>query len=432
MKHALAAVALFGTGMLAIATAGAEPAPPTYFLQVGSVLADPESGRVDHDKTIVVRNGKIVEIRDGFQSGDGAVVDLKDAFVLPGLIDSHVHILEEDGPNSKMEKVTKNSANLAIDGVHFAWLTLQAGFTTVQDLGEDNEGIFALRDGIASGVVPGPRIVAAGNVLSMPGGDGDVYGYRRDVNDVIRRPNICSGTEECSRRVREQIGRGADVIKIMATGSVLSDIPVGLDQQFTEAEMRAIVETAHAMGRRVCAHAHGTAGINAALRAGVDSIEHGTFLDADSIKLFKEHNAWLVPTMMGGAQVTSWGHDPNSYLSPVSRAKAIKVGLQSIDATHRAHQSGVNIAFGTDSSVSPHGQNAGEFLLLVKAGFTPLEAIQAATTKGARHLNLSDEIGSLVPGKQADIVAVNGDPLKDVVVLQHMRFVMKGGVIYRQ
>ncbi|MGA9797071.1 MAG: amidohydrolase family protein [Rhizomicrobium sp.] len=403
----------------------------TEYVQAGSLLANPADGQVLHNKTLVVRNGQIVEIRDGFV-GEGHVIDLRNKFVLPGLIDSHVHICAENGPDDKMNRVTKTSADLALDGAHFAWLTLEAGFTTVQDLGEDNNAIFSLRDAIARGMVPGPRIIAAGNVLSAPGGDGDVYGYRPDVMAAIRRPNICSGAEDCRRLVREQVQRGADVIKFMATGSVLSDIPVGVDQQFTEEEMKAIVETAHALGRRVAAHAHGTAGINAALRAGVDSIEHGTFLNDESIKLFKEHGTYLVPTLLAGDTVTKWANDPNTFLSPVARQKALLVGPEMLAMGHRAHEAHLKVAFGTDSSVSPHGENAREFALMVKAGFSPLEAIQAATTNGADHLQLSKEVGSLAPGKQADIVAVAGDPLNDVTILQHVVFVMKGGVIFKQ
>ncbi len=411
---------------------GPDNAPSvTEYVQAGSLLSNPADGKVLHDKTIVVRNGQIVEIHDGFV-GSGHIIDLRGKFVLPGLIDSHVHICAENGPDDKMNRVTKTSADLALDGVHFAWLTLQAGFTTVQDLGEDNQAIFSLRDAIARGMVPGPRIIAAGNVLSAPGGDGDVYGYRPDVMAAIRRPNICSGAEDCRRLVREQVQRGADVIKIMATGSVLSDIPVGVDQQFTEDEMKAIVETAHALGKRVAAHAHGTAGINAALRAGVDSIEHGTFLDEESIRLFKVHGAYLVPTLLAGDTVTRWAHDPNTFLSPTARQKALIVGPQMLAMGRRAHEAHLKVAFGTDSSVSPHGDNAREFALMVKAGFAPLEAIQAATTNGADHLQLSKQIGSLAPGKDADLIAVTGDPLGDVTILQHVVFVMKGGVVFKQ
>jgi imidazolonepropionase-like amidohydrolase len=280
--------------------------------------------------------------------------------------------------------------------------------------------------------VQGPRIVASGNVISPPGGEGDVHGYRPDVMAVLARPNLCTGADECARVVRKHIQRGADIIKIVATGAVLSDAATGLDQQFTDAEMVSIVETAHALGRKVTAHAHSAAGINAALRAGVDAIEHGTFLDAESIRLFKSKGARLVPTLMAGDTVTGWANDPHSHLGARSREKAATVGPKMIDAARRAHQGGVVIAFGTDSSVSRHGDNAREFGLLVKAGLTPLEAIQTATTVGARHLGLEKEIGSLAPGKAADLIAVAGDPLKDVTELERVRFVMKAGAPFAQ
>ena len=433
MKRLLIALAVLLAGAVCAAPASfADPSAGLTFVQAGRLLADPATGKVETDKTLVIRDGRIVEIRDGFTGeGQGKVVDLRDSFVLPGLIDSHVHICAENGPNDRINRVRQTAADLAIDGAHFAVITLNAGFTTVADLGEENDAIFALRDGIAKGEVPGPRIVAAGNVISPHGGEGDVYGYRWDVIKTIERPNLCSGADDCRRVVRQQVQRGADVIKIVATGAVLSDAAQGVDQQFTDDELKAMVETAHMLGRRITAHAHGAGGINAFLRAGGDSIEHGTFMDDESIKLFKANHAYYVPTLMAGYTVTRWANDPTSYLSPAARAKAFLVGPQMLKTARKAHDAGVLVAFGTDSSVSPHGQNAHEFVLLVQAGFTPLEAIQTATTAGADHLQLSNEIGSLAPGKQADLIAVKGDPLKDVSELERVRFVMKGGTVYR-
>jgi imidazolonepropionase-like amidohydrolase len=407
---------------------------PTLFVLAGQLLAEPATGVVERDKTLVIRDGRIVAIRSGFAVGSesGVVVDLRHSFVLPGLIDSHTHLCHENGPDDKINRVTKTAADLAIDGAYFANLTLQAGFTTVADLGDENDAIFALRDGIAAGRVPGPRVLTSGNVISPHGGEGDVYGYRSDVIKVIQRPNLCSGADDCRRVVRQQIQRGADLIKIVATGAVLSDAAQGVDQQFTNEEMRAIVETAHALGRRVTAHAHGAGGINAALRAGVDSIEHGTFLDAESVKLFRSHGAYLVPTLLAGATVSQWGSDPHTFLSPAARAKALDVGPKMLAMGQRAHAAGIKVAFGTDASVAPHGTNAREFSLLVQAGFSPIEAIRAATVAGADHLGLSSEIGSLAPGKAADLIAVSIDPLQDITALEHVQFVMKGGVVYRQ
>lgn len=402
----------------------------TSYIQAGRVLADPASGRVLTKQTIVVRDGRIAELKEGFVDGPGRVIDLRNKFVLPGLIDSHVHLCHENGPNDRMNRVTMTAADWAIQGARFAGTTLRAGFTTVANLGDENDAIFALRDGIERGDVPGPRIIAAGHVLSPHGGDGDVHGYRPDVEQTVRKQNLCSGADDCRRLVRNQIQRGADIIKIVATGSVLADVAQGVGLQFTDTELQAIVETAHGMGRGVTAHAHSTEGINAALRAGVDSIEHGTFLDAESIRLFKAKGAYLVPTLLAGATVTGWANDPDGFLSPPAKAKALDVGPKMLDAGRRAHLGGVKIAFGTDASVAKHGTNAREFSLLTQAGLTTLQAIQAATVGSADHLGLSRQIGSLSPGKAADIIAVDGDPLATISELERVRFVMKGGVVY--
>lgn len=429
-KWGLIAAAALG---LVLAAPSAAQVEPTTYIQAGRLLADPATGRVLTNHTIVVRGRRIVEIRDGFVGeGQGEVIDLRDAFVMPGLIDTHVHICHENGPDDRVRRTVQTTVDLAMDGANYARITLEAGFTTVADLGEENDAIFGLRDGIARGRVPGPRIYAAGNALSPHGGPGDPAGYRDDVGHVLRRPSLCSGADDCRRVVRETIHRGADQIKITATGSVLADLASGLGQQFTDDEMRAIVETAHALGRRVTAHAHDAQAINAFLRAGGDSIEHGTNLDPESVRLFRQHNAYLVPTLMAGEQVTIWGNDPNSFLSPAVREKALAVGPRMIESARLAHAGGVRIAFGTDSSVSPHGRNAREFSLLVQAGLSPLEAIQAATVNAADHLGHSDLIGSIAAGKAADIIAVRGDPLADVSVLEHVAFVMRDGRVFRR
>jgi len=431
MKRLLLALVL-AFGALAAASAPAQTAP-AIFIQAGRLLADPATGRVLTNHTIVVRDGRIAEIREGFVGqGEGEVIDLRNRFVLPGLIDSHVHICHENGPNDRVRRTTQTAADLAIDGARNADITLRAGFTTIADLGEENDAIFALRDGIARGAVPGPRILAAGNALGIIGGDNDPSGYRPEIGVALRRPSLCSGAEDCRRVTRETIHRGANLIKIVATGSVLADQAAGLGQQFTEDEMRAIIETAHNFGRRVTAHAHNGRAINAFLRLGGDSIEHGTNLDAESVRLFREHNAYLVPTLLAGDTVTRWANDPNGWLTPAVREKALLVGPRMIESTRLAHRGGVRIAFGTDSSVSPHGQNAREFGLLVRAGLSPLEAIQAATVNAADHLGIAAEAGTIAAGRPADIVAVAGDPLRDVAALEHVGFVMRGGLIYRR
>lgn len=233
------------------------------------------------------------------------------------------------------------------------------------------------------------------------------------------------------RAVRTQVRSGADIIKITATGGVLSNTAAGLAQQFTEAELAAIVEVAHRMGRQVTAHAHGVDGINAFLRAGGDSIEHGTFLDEESIRLFRREGTYLVPTLLAGDFVARVASSPTNFFTPAQTAKALEAGPKMLDMARRAHEAGVRIAFGTDTGVSAHGDNAQEFALLVRAGLTPLEAIQAATVVAAEHLQISDQAGLIAPGRNADIVAVEGDPLTDVTTLEDMAFVMKGGVVYR-
>ncbi|HYE45461.1 MAG TPA: amidohydrolase family protein [Caulobacter sp.] len=421
--------------LLALTGATAQaPASPLTYIQAGRLLADPASGKVETEKTLVIQDGKVLRIEDGYTSAAGAkVVDLKDSFVLPGLIDSHVHITGQNGPTGALDRFTKTKSDLALDGANYAGITLRAGFTTVADLGAPNEVIFALRGAIASGKVAGPRLIAAGDSVSVHGGHGDdANGVPEAYVPLFRGPSVCSGPDDCRRATREQVRAGADVIKITATGGVLSPTAAGLAQQFSEEEIEAIVEAAHSMGRKVTAHAHGGDGINTFLKAGGDSIEHGTYLDAESIKLFKSRGAWLVPTLLAGDFVAREAAKPNTWMVPAVKAKALEAGPKMLDMARRAHAGGVKIAFGTDSGVSPHGQNAQEFALLVKAGMSPIDAIRAATVWAAEHLGLSGLLGSLTVGKAADIVAVKGDPLADVTVLEKVSFVMKGGVIYKE
>ncbi len=403
----------------------------TKFLQVGRLLADPASGRVLRDKTLVIRGNQVVEIRDGFV-GEGNVVDLRSAFVLPGLIDSHVHLGSEQSPNSRLDRLTMSNADQAMVGARHARRTLNAGFTTVADLGGANESIFALRDAVRRGDVVGPRIIAAGSSVSVHGGHGDANGYREDILHVLSNESVCSGAEDCRRAVRTQVRAGADIIKITATGGVLSNTAAGLNQQFTQDELASIVEVAHRMGRQVTAHAHGVDGINAFLKAGGDSIEHGTYLDDESVRLFKANGAYLVPTLLAGDFVARVASGPDNFFTPAQTAKALEAGPKMLDMAARAHRGGVKIAFGTDSGVSAHGDNAQEFALLVRAGLTPLQAIQSATVGAAEHLKISAEAGRIAPGMPADLIAVAGDPLNDVTELERVRFVMKGGQVFRQ
>jgi imidazolonepropionase-like amidohydrolase len=432
MKTAIVAAMMCATAVQPLAAQGpvaqGQAAAPRTYIQAGRLLADPASGRVETNKTIVVEGGRVTEIRDGFV-GDGKVIDLRDSFVMPGFIDSHVHLTFQSGPTNQLDAVTKSATDQAFDGLVYAQRTLRAGFTTVVDLGADPLAINALRDAIAAGKVTGPRIIAAGGVAAH-GGHGDIHGYRQEILDLFRAPTLCSGADDCARAVRLAVQSGADIIKTASTGGVMSNTAAGLGQQMSDAELVAIVETAHHLGRKVAAHAHGTDGVNAALRAGVDSVEHGTYLDAESIRLFRAKGSYLVPTLLAGDTVARQA-ETAEWMPANVRAKARIVGPSMIAALRRAHEGGVKIAFGTDSAVSPHGENAREFALMAKAGLTPIEVIRSATVWGATHIGLQDEIGTLATGKAADIVAVKGDPLSDVRALEAMAFVMKGGVVTR-
>jgi imidazolonepropionase-like amidohydrolase len=355
------------------------------------------------------------------------VIDQRNRFVLPGLIDSHVHLTGELGPDQLIEEVTLTPSDAAIRGAGHARTTLMAGFTTVADLGASNDAIFALRRGIAERRIPGPRIIAAGSAITPDGGHGDVNGYSPAVNDALRSPTACSGADACRRAVRRQIQAGADVIKITATGGVLSNTAAGVEQQFSDEELEAIVDAAHAMGRRVTAHAHGAGGINAALRAGVDSIEHGSYADAESIRLFRRSGAYLVPTILAGVTVEEMA-EHGGTLTPAQAQKALEVGTRMRQNIQNARRAGVHVAFGTDTGVSQHGQNAREFQLLVEGGYTPMQAIRLATVDAADHLQLNTVTGRIAPGFAADIIAVDGDPTQDVTTLMHVPFVMARGV----
>ncbi len=425
--------AVSALALLAFSPAFAQTAPAETFIQAGRVLADPATGRIERERTIVVADGKVVRIEAGYVSAPGAqVIDLKNRFVLPGLMDSHVHLTSELGPNQLLDEVTQSSAAQALTGAANAHKTVEAGFTTVADLGADNNAVFALRNAIARGAVMGPRIIAAGSAITPTGGHGDVQGYREDINHVLSSPTVCNGADDCRRAVRAQVQRGADIIKVTATGGVLSNTRAGLGQQLSDDELKAIADTARSLGRRVTAHAHGVDGVNAALRAGFDSIEHGTYLDADSIKLFRKNGGYLVPTVLAGAWVSERARDASSYLTPAQKEKALLAGPRMLDMLRRAHAGRINIAFGTDTGVSPHGMNAREAELWVEAGFTPLDVIRAATTVAADHLELTGVAGALKPGLSADIIAVDGDPTQNISLLRDVRFVMARGMVAKQ
>jgi len=422
-------------------TAAPAAAADIAIVHAGRLLAVPGAA-VTTEQSVVIRDGKISAVSSGYINAGAAgagpddtvtIYDLKDMFVLPGLIDGHVHITGENNPKGRLQRVEMSEADRAIAGAGFARKTLMAGFTTVRDVGAgSSDAIFALRDGIARGDVVGPRIFASGSTVSVTGGHGDgTQGYTDAVAGLLHSSGVCNGVGECRKAVREQVRRGADHIKLTATAGVLSNTSAGLEQQFFEDELKAIMDSAHAMGRRVTAHAHGVNGINAALRAGVDSIEHGTYLDKESIRLFKRNNAFLVPTILAGVTVAEWAEDPDTFLLPPQRVKAAEVGPKMLDMARRAHAGGVKIAFGTDSGVSAHGENAREFALLVEAGMTPMQAIRAATVRGAENLGQYSVLGTIAPGKYGDLIAVEGDPLADVTELEDVDFVMKEGIVYK-
>lgn len=410
-------------------------------VHAGKLMSVPGE-KVKSKQSIVIRDGKIIDVKSGYITADSlnittedniAVHDLTSMFVLPGLIDGHVHITDELDRNNKIRRVEFSDPDTVLFGANNAKNTLYAGFTTVRDLGaRGGDSVFALRDAIAKNYIPGPRIYAAGFVISPTGGHGQRHGYRQEVFEVVNHSGVCDGVADCRRAVRDQVRQGADQIKFVATGGVTSETAAGTGQQFFDDEIKAIVDTAHALGRKVAAHAHNADGLNAALRAGVDSVEHGTFADKESLRLFKKSGAYLVPTLLAGATVSEIAMSKNSYYAPAVKEKAIKVGPKLIENLRIAHANGIKIAFGTDSGVSKHGLNAREFELLVEAGLTPTEAIKTATVYGADNLGKSEVLGTIEIGKYGDIVAVNNDPTKNISELMDIDFVMKEGVVYKR
>lgn len=413
------------------------PAESIVLIHAGHLLDRP--GQAARDAaTVVIRNGKIEAVREGFIAVDGypgaKLIDLRDRFVMPGLIDSHVHLdSDRAGQEGLVESLTQSDPYFAYEAAVNARKTLDAGFTTVRNLGNGGGVTLALRDAIAAGKVPGPRILDAGSGISTTSGHGDgTLGLSPDIAEHAHEENLCDGPEACRRAVRMQVRRGVDVIKIMTTGGVNSRIGAGLGQQMFDDEAKALIETAHLYGKKVAVHAHGADGINLALKHGADSIEHGTLLDEEGIKLFLKTGAYYVPTLSTvNGYLERIAKDPNAY-PPEVRAKIdwrITITGKSLQI---AYPRGVKIAFGTDAGVSKHGRNADEFELMVKYGMPAAQAIKAATLNAADLLGISGEAGSIEPGKRADVIAVSGDPLADVTVLKSVTFVMKDGKVHKQ
>lgn len=407
-------------------------------IYAGSLLAS-EDQKVKTEQTLVITDNTITAIKNGYLTKaelnlpDADIINLKNQFVMPGLIDMHVHVtFERDAKANPHRWATEYDADYALRSIKYLQRTLDAGFTSVRDLGSDHKVIFPLKRAIERNDINGPRIFAAGNTISPTGGHADMHGYRKDITDAVTGGiGICNGADDCSRAVREVIKSGADVIKITATGGVLSNTAAGVNQQLTDAELIAIVDTAHHLGRKVTAHAHGTQGIKAALKAGVDSIEHGSYLDKEAIKLFKKTGAYLVPTLLAGATVSEEVLT-NSNMPPAIADKVREVTPKMQASFKLALKNKVNIAFGTDSGVSRHGLNANEFSLMVNNGMSEALAIKSATIHAAKLLGQSALIGDLSVGKQADIISVNGSPLKNIDVLKNVQFVMKAGQVYKQ
>lgn len=401
-------------------------------IHAGTLLADPAQSPAQRC-SIQISGDRITAVSSGFiDPPPGAeLIDLKDKFVLPGLIDCHVHLTGQFGPGYRLRTVEDSDVKIGLNGAYHAKLTLKAGFTTVRDVGAmgQPETVFALRSAIAEGKVPGPRVLCVGTIISPTGGHGQTYGYREDVCACVQsHSGTADGVDDCRRAVRRQVSFGADAIKFVATGGVLSNIKAGIDQQFTDDEIRTIIETAHGLGRRVAAHAHGAGGINAALRNGVDSIEHGSYLDDESIRLFLDRKAYHVPTVIAGVTALEMATSMPD-MSPAQAAKARQVGVKIKEALARSYKAGVKIAFGTDMGVGPHGQNAREFAYMIECGMKPADAIKAATVTASQLLDIESEAGTIAPGKSADIIAVNGNPLEDVRTLERMQFVMARGVV---
>ncbi len=419
---------------LAVPVAAQQPAPITA-IRAG-MLIDGTGAAPLKNAVILFQGQRITAVGAAVAIPRGAaVIDLSAYTVLPGFIDAHVHLAFRtigDG-DWQHSDLTESAGQFALLGAAHAQQTLEAGFTTVRVVGSGHFNDIALRNAITNGWIPGPRILGAGTSFGITGGHcDDLEGFRPGVfgRESGIADGVADGVDQVREAVRYAVKYGADVIKICATGGVLSLTDSAGVQQYSEEEMRAIVETARMLSRRVAAHAHGTPGIKAAVRAGVTSIEHGSILDAEAVALMVQHGTWLVPTLMAGERVSEMARA--GRLPPPIAAKALAIAPRMQTSFKLALDGGVKIALGTDAGVFPHGRNGHEFTLMVRFGMTPMQAIQAGTLSGATLLGREADIGSLVAGKYADIVAVRGDPLQDVTVLEQVEFVMTGGTVFKR
>jgi imidazolonepropionase-like amidohydrolase len=423
-----AAVAVLVSAHVAVAAG----APESIALHCPRLL-DVDAGKLLGETTVVIDGARIKEVRAGHADIAGAkAIELRDATCLPGLIDSHVHLTDETSPTQYSDQFRLNPADYAIRSTVYAQRTLEAGFTTVRNLADNDYDSVALRNAINAGIVPGPRIFTAGTAIGSTGGHADrTDGYRHDLaGDPGPKQDIINSPEDAWKAVRQHYKYGADLIKIMPSGGVLDESASVDNSQLTLPEIQALVAAAHDYGFTVAAHAHGAEAIRRAVIGGVDSIEHGTFMDDADIKLMKEHGTWYVPTISAGKYVGQMAEKPGYYPAQVA-AKAKQVGPIIQATAGKAYKAGVKIAFGTDAAVYPHGLNAKEFQYMVEAGMPPLFAIQCATTHAAQLLKHSGDIGSVSAGRYADVIAVEGNPLEDITLLQKVQFVMKEGRVYK-
>ncbi len=426
--------------LMAVVAAALAIAPNSWaagditLIHAGELLAVPGQSTA-RNQTIVIENDRIVAVQDGFASadsfdGEATVIDLSEQFVLPGLMDMHVHLQGEMGPHRDRDALRMSDQLMQMQSIHYAMKTLEAGFTTVRDVGSSPQEMYALRDAINNGWIDGPRIIAAGGV-GITGGHADVSGVNPDLMEIYTSPNVCDGPYDCRRAARNVIKYGADLVKITSTGGVMTDRKTGTGQQMEMDELREIVLAAARMGRKVASHAHEEEGIIAALEAGVASIEHGTYTGPRAIRLFRETGAYLVPTLLAGKTVMTAAVEAD-YMSDAVKEKAIRVGNDMAGNFEKAHKAGVNVAYGTDSGISPHGTNAEEAVLMVEAGMSEMDVIVSATINAADLIDMSDSIGTIEAGKFADIIAVDRSPLASIEELLDVDFVMKGGKIYKQ
>lgn len=397
-------------------------------------LIDGRNDDVREKMSLVIDQGRIAAVREGYiePAAQDKVIDLRQCTVMPGWMDMHTHLMSEHHQKVYSDKFFMNEADYALRSTVYAKRTLMAGFTTVRELGDNGVNSVSLRKAIDEGWVVGPRIFTAGKSLATTGGHADPTNglkgdFRRDAGPV---DGVVNGVDEARKAVRQRYKDGADLIKLTATGGVLSLAASGQNPQFTDEELRAIVATAKDNEMTVAVHAHGTEGMKRAVLAGVDSIEHGTFMTDEVMELMKERGTYLVPTISAGVWVAEKAEE-EGYFPEIVRPKAASIGPVARRTFARAYASGVKIAFGTDSGVSKHGENAREFELMVAGGMPPMKAIQAATLEAARLLKMEDRLGTLEEKKIADVVAVQGDPLEDITVTRDVVFVMKEGVVFK-